>query len=476
MRLGQRSSLTQNRHSRSRQSHTRYIPKLFACWLVGAIFVWTHLVQAAPTPLQLPSEVPGLPALAPNGEPTLLIKGEEAFKYRALIAPEIYQLVRSGDLVIPAGQALAYEPHAPQALTSTLPPQATESGQLPSDYKISADLPFRIDASAEVRSEDSKLLARKILWNSAAALWGAQIIDTTFDLISLRAGKFEHSFNARAVRVYPGLVGIEGRPGQLFKETVRFSAPKPVERFSWLTYRFLGGEEDLVWLYSPVIQKTRQITGSNRSDSILGTNFTLEDMFTWSVKPELMEASVETARPLFVAFPAASAALAKATDGEEKCHRAVEQGASQDGGEQVAATGGVESSWNYEPGTAGNGAAWLPRAVVYVPRNSWRIELATQDPYSQYGRQVLYVDAATYLPFMNVVYDRAGLQQKVVISAFGEMQAGEYHAPYLAWSVAFAPDSSRATIFKVSQYTACRAFNQEFSAESFDPRRLGPGS
>ena len=454
-------------------------PALRLCaYIFIARFVCAASVLAAPAQMQLPSEIPQLPALAPNGEPTLLIKGEEAFKYRALIAPEIYQLVRSGDLVIPAGSALAYEPHAPQAVAAPPPEQSTVSGQLPADYRLSASLPFGIDSAAEIKPEDSKQLARKILWNSAAALWGAQIIDTTFDLISLRAGKFEHSFNARAVRMYPGLVGIEGRPGQLFKEWVRFNAPKPVERFSWLTYRFLGAEEDLVWLYSPVIQKTRQVTGSNRSDSILGTNFTLEDIFTWSVKPELMDATVESAHPIFVAFPAAAAALAKPTDGEEKCHRAVESGAagSTNLGEQVSAEGGVSSVWNFETGHAANGAGWLPQSVVYVPRKTWRIELAAQDPYSQYGRQVLYVDAATYLPFMNVVYDRAGLQQKVVVSAFGEMQAGEYHAPYLAWSVVFAPDSSRATVFKVSQYTACRAFKDEFSAESFDPRRLGGAS
>ena len=450
-------------------------------YLIALVIFCNSIAIASPQEPQLDSEVPQLPTLSQSGEATLVIKGEEAFKYRSLIAPEIYQLVRSGDLVIPSGRALAYEPHSPPAPARESPEQDNHSAQLPPEYHLSANLPFWIDSTAVDKKADSKQLARKILWNSAAALWGSQIVDVNFDLIALRTGKIEYGLSGRVVRMYPGLVGLEGRPGQLFKEWVRFSAPKAVERFSWLTYRFLGGDEDLVWLYSPVIQKTRQITGSNRSDSILGSIFTLEDVFTWSVKPELMEATVDTMHPLLVPFPRAAAALAKPTDGEERCHRAVEQASGSSESQTAAGTpsafeGGIKSSWNFEPGDAAVGAAWLPRSVVYVPRNTWRIELATQDPYSQYGRQVLYVDAATFLPIMNVVYDRAGLQQKVVISAFGEMQAGEYRAPYLAWSVVFAPDTSRAAIFKVSQYTACRSFGADISADSFDPRRLGAGS
>lgn len=444
---------------------------LFVLGLIAIVFV--QFCGAEPATVRLPSEVPALPALSPSGEAVLVIKGEEAFKYRILIPPEVYQFVRAGDLVLPAGSALAYQPHTPTS--PSFANQASTTGQIPADYRLSTTLPFGVEIGGAIQKDDSKQLAKKILWNSAAALWNSQIIDASFDLYSLNTGKISRTLSGRIVRMYPGLVATENRPGQLFKEWLRFSAPKPVEKFSWLTYRFLGSDEDLVWVYSPVIQKTRQVTGSNRSDDLLGTFFTLEDLFTSSIKPEFMEASVEASQPLLVPFPSAIAAVAKGSDDEDKCHRTIDQSAAGEdrkGSDNI----GVHSKWNFEGGTPGAGAAFLPRSVVYVPRNTWRVELVNQDPYSQYGRQVLYVDAATFLPFMNVVYDRTGQQQKIVISAYGEMLSGEYHAPYLAWSLAFSPDSARAAVFKVSQYTACRAFGAELSAESFDPRRLGGGS
>jgi len=58
---------------------------------------------------------------------------------------------------------------------------------------------------------------------------------------------------------------------------IRFLAPKDVEGTGFLEIEH-AGSENARWLYLPALRKTRRISGSDKSDSFMGTDFAYEDI------------------------------------------------------------------------------------------------------------------------------------------------------------------------------------------------------
>lgn len=58
-----------------------------------------------------------------------------------------------------------------------------------------------------------------------------------------------------------------------------FDRPKSIEGTGLLTHENKG-KEDERWLYLPALQKTRRISGSDKSDTFMGTDFSYEDLVT----------------------------------------------------------------------------------------------------------------------------------------------------------------------------------------------------
>jgi hypothetical protein len=50
----------------------------------------------------------------------------------------------------------------------------------------------------------------------------------------------------------------------------------------FLLYRYTDGKEDDTWAYIPALRRVRRIAATQKSDSLLGTEFTLEDFYLFS--------------------------------------------------------------------------------------------------------------------------------------------------------------------------------------------------
>ena len=50
----------------------------------------------------------------------------------------------------------------------------------------------------------------------------------------------------------------------------------------FLLYRYRDGKEDDTWAYIPALRRVRRIAATQKSDSLLGTEFTLEDFYMFS--------------------------------------------------------------------------------------------------------------------------------------------------------------------------------------------------
>ncbi|MBX7136512.1 MAG: DUF1329 domain-containing protein [Oligoflexia bacterium] len=421
--------------------------RLLACLLL----LISASVAAQPKEMDLPVVARPTPALAAAGQTPRLINASNAAEFRELLPDEIYSLVRTGALVLEAQANVNYEfPAAPSAQTE----QAQLDGNgLSGASKLSVGAPFLLNSDLKLEGQGARLL-----WNTNSVWWSRKILDLSFELIKIGTDRAEYVLDGTLQRIYQRAVDPSEAASQIFRELIRFQQPGFLQGLSWLTFRYFGKDEDSLWVYSPAISRTRQLTSSNRADALIKSGVTPDDLLVWSGNPQVVEARVTTLKPVLVPAPPSIFPLANA-DG---CGRV---------GRDAAAT-----LWNFETGKFAGAAPWSLVGVVFVPREAVRVELQSRDPFALYGRQVLYVDRQTLLPIYKIVYDRAGRLWKAVIGVFGFAKS-EGAAPAIAFPISNTVyDFTRSKAFGVdfSIVRFCERPNSALNVAMFDPSVLGP--
>ena len=343
-----------------------------------------------------------LPQATDASPAPLVIDAVRAAQFKSLLLPELYPLVQSDVISFESFARTKYDwglgsdwTNDSQANTTLAP-----GNDLRPEYRSHSGFPF-----AEVKSQKGGAEeAHKILWNSAAALAVFPVQKYGESLLWYKQGKFHQELGLSIERLYPARVSGVTAGTQLFRERLGVTEPAVLAPFSMLTFRFLGADEDLLWLFSPAINKARQLTGADRGDSLLGTPVSLDDLFIWSGKHESIDATVQADTQALV--PVAGGDLLHLTPGENSCFTQQDFD-GRPGMDQV-------SQW------VGQGrSAWsIFSSLSYaVPRAVWRVELTSNDPFSPYGRQIVTVDQETMLPLLKLAYDRSGHPWKLVMGA-----------------------------------------------------------
>lgn len=71
----------------------------------------------------------------------------------------------------------------------------------------------------------------------------------------------------------------DGKDSLDTKILIYFDYPEKIKGTSFLTWSYMDTErDDDQWLYLPALRKIRRISGDNKEDSFLGTDFTFDDM------------------------------------------------------------------------------------------------------------------------------------------------------------------------------------------------------
>ena len=401
-----------------------------------------------------------------------IITADNLSAWRPLIVPELLPLVRSGAVSIEAHRKLAYQWRIDdgwekRSIESARRFTATNvAAGLPKDFRPERALPFGGEQELAFLEEQADLPWR-ILWNSQAVLWSQVGWDLEFDLGWYRRGRDPVRVRGHHHRLYPGLM-TEGGSRQLFRERIEYTLPEGIAGLAWLTFRFFGDEEDSLWLYSPAIRKVRQLTGSNRSDSMLRSGVSPDDLLLWSGKVELVEPRLDKIVEAFVPFPELN--VTGALETKSGCF-AVQPEEYVDllpakRGSQMARAAEAEAQ------------LWLSGRFVFVPRTMWRLELAAKDPYSLYGRQVLYVDRASMLPVYKFVYDRSGHLWKTVIGSFG-LAATSNQALRFPWPSTVVIVNHReeeTSIVTTVRAGVCDGTGPAFAADRFNPHAIAPAA
>lgn len=416
----------------------------------------------------LGSALPGLK----DGVFGRVINDENAAQYRNYLIPELYPLLRSGELEINTAQ----EPQHAWRLddewmrNSQQPYKGIAPGEESLGPEAARQRGYIFGLKGEIsREPEPGAFGRKLLWNVVSAFWSQKIIDLDFSLAWFKSNRTTERFAGNMRRIYIPGVEPADKTVQMFRESVKFGAPAAIAGLGFLTFRFFGADEDVLWIYSPAIKKSRQLSGSNRTDAIMRSPVALDDFLTWSGKAELVTPMLERSLNALGLFAGLKMYKAVLTGGETDCFEVQRQfsPALRSAEEEALSAGPGGQASLYQQ-------IFLPRGAVFVPRELWRVELTSQDPFALYGRQVLYVDSETMLPLFKVVFNRAGNLWKIVMTAFGLAATDDNSrkVPFPVFTAVLDRLNQESALISYTRVSFCSRLGEEIRLSDFDPRRM----
>jgi hypothetical protein len=244
----------------------------------------------------------------------------------------------------------------------------------------------------------------------------------------------------------------------MFREKISALNPQPLLGLTWLTLRFLGSVNDYMWAASPINGQVRQMTGSNRADTIFMGAFSPDDLFVWSGKVEGVEPTSVRLVKMLVPVVEGNATAQPSNNGI--C-----------GTTDFAKSSPIDLNLGTErfadlPG-------WIPTNVRMTLRPLWRIEMMSRDPFSLDARQTLYVDAETMLPVYRVVWEQDGRMRKFVMGIFGKVSTTESNGVGWRGQIMLVPGAATRAVLTLQRLEACTQLIPGKNLIDFDPSKIG---
>lgn len=215
-------------------------------------------------------------------------------------------------------------------------------------------------------------------------------------------GEYRRTYFSHRADLLPETHELEPNTEVEWAEFFDVKTPFDLRGTMFLLYRYISTKEDDTWAYIPALRRVRRIAATQKSDSLLGTEFTLEDFYgfsgyTWDQQWE---------------FKGETAVLA-ALNTKRTCFPSVisPEEAMRDEGQTRL---GNDTEWNHcKFGPYGAlpfvDETWQKRSAVHlvaVPRQKGH-------PYS---RKLVWYDKETFMPVHVMMYDRAGKPYRIVSS------------------------------------------------------------
>jgi hypothetical protein len=431
---------------------SRFYKAKLSALMAALIVISAQSINADP---DLAKGIGPLPDPAKGARAGALVTAEHSSLYNALLLPELAKLNEQGEFVFEALRA----PKEPTRFTANQ--VAREALTAPSSNgelktKELAGLPTPLFNLGNTASGDLTQAAYKILWNAASLGWKHAYQSSELSLLLFKAPDSEpHKLGFEIERIHPSKMGLQlGGLDPIFRETISASTPEAIKGLSWLTLRFFGQDPDFVWAASPVINRVRQLTGSNRSDQIFTGIFSPDDLFVWSGKVELAEPVALTLVSLLI--PILEDPNLKSEKGDD-CS-------------VYSYKGDNAVSFNYQSARFKGAGKWVPSNVIMVPRQVWRIEMIKRDPFSLDTRETLYVDKETGMPIYRVVWDQGGRLRKVTVGFIRSVESVEAQPePQLAGQVILSGNGTSRLALVYDSLKLCPNFPRGKTITDFDP-------
>lgn len=189
---------------------------------------------------------------------------------------------------------------------------------------------------------------------------------------------------------------------------ITVTQPYDVAGFAVLMWRYRDERADLNWSYVPAIRRVRRMSPANRSDAFVGSDFCIDDVWSYDGKINLMSWKLVGIQEGLLPYSSSKPELFVPTE-----------------------TGEWQTTPDVTPHVYGyqkehwKGAPWAPANFVWVKRPIWILEAVPKDPYYNYGKQVFWCDPEIFNPAIKIIYDRAGAYWKTFYGSLGALGSAD---------------------------------------------------
>ena len=260
-------------------------------------------------------------------------------------------------------------------------------------------LPF-----SEIDPDDPKA-AKKIMYN---ALYMQYILgNLRFPVQSIYLGPsgFEREvalvWQQAAMSGYPG-AREEANPDRVEKYTILLvKSPFDLAGTAIMLWRYLDPKkQDSTFGFIPAIRRVRRMSPANRSDALLGSDFSVDDANGYDGKITAFEWKLLGTREMVApALSTGTVRIVKNGEGEWETTKNI----------PAVIYGYQKEGWQ--------GASWAPTNLAWVKRPAYVLEMTPKDPYYNYGTQYLWVEAEVFGCAYKVIHDKSGAYWKTFFSS-----------------------------------------------------------
>ncbi len=186
-----------------------------------------------------------------------------------------------------------------------------------------------------------------------------------------------------------------------YRDLTAVLSPYDMAGTAQIGLRKLDGSSDDVFVYIPAIRRVKKMSGANRSDPYVGTDFCVDDAYGWvgdtvSMKWRFLEERVG----LF-------STVEWGADTPSKMKR-MPDGSWRSPPDEISMKLGYEvEGWK--------GAEWAPVNLAWIPRSFYVLEAIALDRFYNYGKIVYWIDRENFAINYKVIYNRAMEYWKTLI-------------------------------------------------------------
>ena len=217
-------------------------------------------------------------------------------------------------------------------------------------------------------------------------------------------GEYRRTYFSHRADLLPATTELEKGTNVEWAEFFDVKTPFDLRGTMFLLYRYTEqGKEDDTWAYIPALRRVRRIAATQKSDSLLGTEFTLEDFYIfsgyvwdhqWEFKGESVKAGVMNSKR--TCFPSIIPEELKAGRNMSRL--------------------GTDEEWFHCKFGPYNALPFV--GETFEKRNVFQLDDVPRQKGHPYSRKKIWYDKETMMPLYAIMYDRAGKPYRIITSVF----------------------------------------------------------
>jgi len=215
-------------------------------------------------------------------------------------------------------------------------------------------------------------------------------------------GEYRRTYFSHRADLLPETSELEKGTDVEWAEFFDVKTPFDLRGTMFLLYRYnTSAKEDDTWAYIPALRRVRRIAATQKSDSLLGTEFTLEDFYIFSgyVWDQQWEYKGESTK-------------LGAMDSKRKCFPRVFEAA----GSTAFTRLGTDAEFDACKFGPYGALAFVDEQ--WQKRSSFELDDIPKQKGHPYSRKKIWYDKETMMPLYSIMYDRAGKPYKTINSIF----------------------------------------------------------